>query len=200
MRVFFMAGVFLLVAGLLDAQSESGAATKIRTVTAFIRLDRQSYRPQIEKSLIFLRTARAELVKAGYEVETIRITTQAFPEYTQGMTPEQVLAFFHEYDALAQKENFAPDIGPALVKDSDDTGQADLLAQIIASTSNINSFVVIADDSGIHWKAIRSAARVNKYLEEHTKNSEGNFRFASAAFSACCRSLLSGLVYLRHRT
>ena len=127
MRAFFMAGVFLLVAGLLsisNAQSDSGAATKIRTITAFIRLDRQSYRPQIEKTLTFLHSARAELIKAGYEVETIRITTQPFPEYTQGMTPEQVLAFFHEYDALAQKENFAPDIGPALVKDSDDAGQA----------------------------------------------------------------------------
>ena len=185
MRAFFMAGVFLLVAGLLsisNAQSDSGAATKIRTITAFIRLDRQSYRPQIEKTLTFLHSARAELIKAGYEVETIRITTQPFPEYTQGMTPEQVLAFFHEYDALAQKENFAPDIGPALVKDSDDAGQADLLAQIIASTNTIDSFVVIADDSGIHWKAIRAAARVNKYLEEHTKNSEGNFKFAAAAF------------------
>ena len=61
-------------------------------------------------------------------------------------------------------------------------GRPDLLAQIIASTNTIDSFVVIADDSGIHWKAIRAAARVNKYLEEHTKNSEGNFKFAAAAF------------------
>jgi uncharacterized protein (UPF0210 family) len=180
MRAFFTVGVFLLVVGLLaigNAQPDSGAATKIRTVTAFIRLDRQSYRPQIEKTLIFLRTARAELIKAGYEVETIRITTQPFSEYTQGMTLEQVLAFFHEYDALAQKENFAPDIGPALINDGDDAGQADLLAQIIASTNNINSFIVVADDSGI-----RAAARINKYLEEHTTNSQGNFRFASTAF------------------
>ena len=42
--------------------------------------------------------------------------------------------------------------------------------------------MVVADDSGIHWKAIQAAAKINKYLEEHTSHSEGNFRFASGAF------------------
>jgi uncharacterized protein (UPF0210 family) len=67
-------------------------------------------------------------------------------------------------------------------KDSDDASQADLLAQIIAATETINAFVVVADDAGIHWNAVRAAARVNKYLEEHTPHSEGNFRFAAGAF------------------
>lgn len=186
MKLRFIAGAFLLIMLCLSVghpqPAGSGSLPKIRTVTAFIRLDRRAYRSQVEKALTFLRAAKAELTKAGYEVETVRITTQPFPEYTKGLTPEQALAFFHEYDALAQKEGFTPDIGPAMVSDNDDPEQADLLAQVIATTESINGFVVIADDSGIQWKAIRAAARINKYLEEHTTHSEGNFRFASGAF------------------
>jgi hypothetical protein len=186
MKLRLIAGVCLLLNLFLQiccAQPGSpGSLPKIRTITAFVRLDRQSYHTQVDKALTFLRAAKSEFSKAGYEVETIRITTQPFPEYTKGLTPEQALAFFHEYDALAQKEGFTPDIGPAMMKDGDDPAQADLLAQVIATTQSINGFVVIADDSGIHWKAIQAAARINKYLEEHTTHSEGNFRFASGAF------------------
>src|SRR5262249_2963479 len=73
-------------------------------------------------------------------------------------------------------------IGPAMGQDGDDPKQADLLAKILASTASINGFIVVADDRGIHWNAVRAAARINKYLEEHTTHSEGNFRFASGAF------------------
>ena len=115
-------------------------------------------------------------------VETIRITTQPFPEFTKGLSEEQALEFFHDYDKLAQQEDFTPDIGPAMSKDSDDPKQADLLARILAETQTINGFVVVADDSGIHWNGIRAAAQVIKYLEEHTARSEGNFHFAAGAF------------------
>ena len=165
-----------------QASSQPGAQAKIRTITAFIRLERQTYRSQVAGALRLLKAAKAEFAKAGYEVETLRITTQPFPEYISGLSPEQALAFFHEYDHLAQQEGFTPDIGPAMSKDSDDTKQADLLGQIIATTETINAFVVVADDAGIHWNAVRAAARVNRYLEEHTLHSEGNFRFAAGAF------------------
>jgi uncharacterized protein (UPF0210 family) len=145
-------------------------------------MDRAVYREQVADALKMLNAARAELTKAGYEVETIRIVTQSFPEITRGLSEKQALDFFHEYDQLAQKEGFTPDIGAAMTKDSDDPAQADLLAKIIATTETINGFILVADDAGIHWKSARAAARVNKYLEEHTTHSEGNFRFAAGAF------------------
>src|ERR1044071_8515544 len=129
-----------------------------------------------------LAVAKDALTKAGYEVETIRITTQPFPEYTKGLTADQALEFFRAFDKLAQKENFTPDIGPAMSKDSDDPKEAELLARILAETQTMNGFVVVADDAGIHWNGVRAAARVIKYLEEHTAHSEGNFYFAAGAF------------------
>ena len=155
---------------------------KVRTVTAFVRLDRATYQAQVSEALKMLQTAKDALTKAGYEVETVRITTQPFPEYTKGLTADQALEFFRDFDKLAQQQNFTPDIGPAMSKDSDDPKQAELLARILAETQNINGFVVVADDAGIHWNGVRAAARVIKYLEEHTTHSEGNFHFAAGAF------------------
>jgi uncharacterized protein len=160
----------------------ASAKPNIRAVTAFVRLDRANYQAQVADALKMLRAAKSAFTSAGYTVETIRITTQPFPEFTKGLTPEQTLEFFHAYDKLAQKEDFTPDIGPAMVKDSDDPKEADLLARILAETQTINGFVVVADDSGIHWNGVRAAARVIKYLEDHTEHSEGNFHFAAGAF------------------
>lgn len=178
-----MLSVLLLATA--GAQNPSPSSRpKIRTVTAFVRLntDRQSYRAQVEDALKMLRAARAEFAQAGYEVETIRITTQPFPEYTRGISAEQALEFFREYDKLAQQEGFTPNIGPALINDNDDPAQADRLAKILAATQSINGFIVVADEKGIHWNAVRSAAKAMKYLEDHTSHSEGNFRFAAGAF------------------
>jgi uncharacterized protein (UPF0210 family) len=182
----FVFALVLLTIGTAFAQAPphttASAMPRVRTVTAFIRLDRAAYRQQVADALKMLHAAKDAFTKAGYEVETIRITTQPFPEFTQGMSADQTLEFFRQYDKLAQQEGFTPNIGPAMSKDSDDPAQAGLLARIIAETQTINGFVVVADDAGIHWNAVRAAARVNKYLEEHTSHSEGNFRFASGAF------------------
>jgi uncharacterized protein len=181
----FAAAIFLLLTASLastQASSTNAALPKIRTVTAFVRLDRANYQAQVAETLKMLHAAKDAFTKAGYEVETIRITTQPFPEYTKGLTAEQTLEFFHAYDKLAQQEGFTPDIGPAMSKDADDPKQAELLARILAETQNINGFIVVADEVGIHWNGVRAAARVIKYLEEHTEHSEGNFHFAAGAF------------------
>ncbi|HEV8491982.1 MAG TPA: DUF711 family protein, partial [Candidatus Angelobacter sp.] len=166
------------------AQPETRPQTqpKIRAITAFVRLNRATYQAQVAEAMKMLHAAKDTFTKAGYEVETLRITTQPFPDYTKGMTPEQALEFFKTYDKLAQQEGFTPDIGPAMSKDSDDPRQAELLARILAETQNINGFVVVADDAGIHWNGVRAAAQVIKYLEDHTEHSEGNFHFAAGAF------------------
>jgi hypothetical protein len=154
---------------------------KIRAVTAFIRLDRTNYESQIQETLKFLRSAKAAFEKSGYEVEGIRITTQPFPEYTQGMSTAEALAFFRAYDALAVKENFDASIGPAMSNDSDDPRNAELLAQILTVAKTLEGSVGIAGEDGIHWKSIRATARVIQHLSAHTTHSQGNFNFTAAA-------------------
>ena len=174
----------VLLLGNASAQVRAPRNTppKIRAITAFVKLDPEGYREQIAEALRLLHAAKEQYVAAGYDVETIRITTQPFPEIVRGMPASSALNLFRELDKLAQQEGFTPDIGPAMSRDSDDPAEAQLLAEIIAGTETINGFVVIADASGIHWNGIHAAARVIKYLEEHTARGEGNFRFAAGAF------------------
>lgn len=180
---FLIRAIALLTLLLSFADAQTGATPhpKIRAITAFIRMDRQNYQAQVANALTMLRAAKDDFSKAGYDVETIRITTQPFPEIVKGLNAQEALKFFRDYDRLAQQEGFAAEIGPAIIG-SDDDRHADLLAQIIAGTQSINGFIAVADDSGIHWNAVRAAARVMQYLENHTPHSEGNFRFAAGAF------------------
>ena len=166
----------------MRAKDPAAAKPKVRAVTAFVRLDLATYQAQIQDALQFLHTAKAALEKSGYEVETLRITTQPFPEYTRGLSDDQVLAFFRDYDALAVKEGFDAAIGPAMSQDSDDPHETELLGKIIAQSKILEGSVSIAGEDGIHWNSIRAASGVIKYLEANTPRSQGNFNFTAAAW------------------
>jgi len=157
------------------------AKPKIRAITAFINLDRAQYKEQVADALKLLRRAQTTFESRGYQVQTIRIATQPFPEYTKGLTNEQALAFFKEYDALAVREKFAASIGPAMLNADDSEAQADLLAEILSNTKSLNGSVSVAGEDGVNWRAVGAAARVMKKLESATLHSQGNFHFAAIA-------------------
>ncbi len=177
----FCALTAIFTAALPARAADARSKPKVRAITAFVRLDPSHFQEQIQDTLKFLRQAKTAFEKSGYEVETIRITTQPFPEYTRGMTDDQVLAFFHDYDALAVKEGFDAAIGPAMMSDTDDPHEAELLAKIIANSKTLEGSAFIAGEDGIHWKSIHAAAGVIKYLEANTLHSQGNFSFTAAS-------------------
>jgi uncharacterized protein (UPF0210 family) len=154
---------------------------KIRTITAFINLNPAEYKQQVAETLQMLRRAKTVFESRGYEVETLRIATQPFPEYTKGMSTQQAVAFFKEYDALAEKEKFAAGIGPAMLNADDSETQADLLANILSATKHIRGSIVVAGEDGVRWKAIGATARAIKKLEDETEHSQGNFNLGAIA-------------------
>ena len=167
-----------------QAQQKTAAPAdrpKIRAITAFINLDRAQYKEQVADALKMLKRAQTIFESRGYQVQTIRIATQPFPEYTKGLTTAQAVAFFKELDALAVKEKFAASIGPAMLNPGDSEAQADLLAEILSNTKSLNASLAVAGEDGVNWKAVGAAARVMKKLEESTLHSQGNFHFAAIA-------------------
>ncbi len=173
--------MFTATAPAARAQDKFTEKPKVRALTAFVNLDRAHYRDQIANALGELHQVKAAFEKAGYEVQTIRISTQPFPNYSRGLSDDESLAFFREYDALAVKEGFDASIGPAMLADNDDPHQAELLARILATAKTLEGSVVVAGADGVHWKAVVAAAGLVKYLEEHTPHSQGNFNFAATA-------------------
>jgi uncharacterized protein len=182
LRMLFPVLTLLLLADITQAQKQAATADKpkIRAITAFINLDRAQYQLQVADALKMLRRAQTTFESRGYQVQTIRIATQPFPEYTKGLTKEQAIAFFKQYDALAEKEKFAASIGPAMLNAEDSDSQAELLGEILINTKRVNGTVVVAGEDGVRWNAVGAAARVMKKLEE-TEHSQGNFRFAAIA-------------------
>lgn len=173
-----------LLAPIAAAQTQKKAAAeykaKIRAITAFVNLDRSQYQIQISDAVKMLKRAKIIFESRGFTVETMRIATQPFPEYTKGMSNEQIVQFFKSYDGVATQEGFAASIGPAMLDAPDDMRQADLLADILKNTKALNASLAVAGDDGVHWHAVGAAARVMKALED-TEHSQGNFRFAAIA-------------------
>jgi len=153
---------------------------KVRAITAFIHIDAQNYVTQIEGTMQFLNGAREAYRGAGFEVEGVRIVTQPFTQYIAGMKREEALAFFRKLNDLAAGLQYNPNIGIAMVGDGDDTSSLDLLATVLATT-RLNASLSVAAEDGVHWNAIREAARLIKNVAERSPHGGGNFNFAATA-------------------
>src|SRR6185295_9197151 len=116
----------------VNAASDS-AKPRVRTITAFVRLDRSSYEKQIDEAMKVLDAAKADFAKRGYETQTVRIVTQPFAELVQGLSDEQALTFLKSLDDLADKRGFMPNVGPAMLHDTDDPASMRLLAQVLST-------------------------------------------------------------------
>src|SRR5271165_320735 len=157
------------------------AKTKMRCITAFVRLDRASYQLQISEAVNFLKIAQTTFESRGFIVQSLRIATQPFPEYTQGLSREQALQFFKNLDGLAQMQNVVISIGPAYLSGDDGDAQADLLADALKNSKSLYGSVSVTTSAGVNWPAVRAAACVMKKLSDGTLHSEGNFHFAALA-------------------
>ena len=154
---------------------------KVRAITAFVRLDRTSFLQQIEDTLLVLRRAESEFKSKGYEVQTVRITTQPLAELVSGLSEEQALAFLKSLDDLCVKKKFNANIGPAALHDSDNPSTMHLLERVLSTLPHLNASAIVADEGGIHWNSIRRSAELVKYVAENSPRGQGNFNFAITA-------------------
>jgi uncharacterized protein (UPF0210 family) len=186
---FFVPVVLALFASTPFAFSQTPAPAKapantkphVRTITAFINLDRSQYQLQFAETAKFLGYAKTVFESRGYTVETLRIVTQPFPEYTTGLSTDDAVRFFKNLDGLAEQYHVRLAIGSAYLAGNDGDAQADLLAAVLQNTKNIFGSLAVTNDSGINWPAVNAAARVMKKLSQTTDHSEGNFHFAANA-------------------
>jgi uncharacterized protein len=170
----------------LSAWPAPGAAErpkpKIRAITGFITIDAKSYPQQIEDAVKFLSQVRESIKNAGYDVAGIRISTQPFPEFTNGLSRADALKLLQSIDGLAGKLQFAPNIGPAMLMDTDSTEPVGLLTEVLSTPGiRLNANIVTAGDDGIHWNAVRQAGRLIKMVGERSPHGQGNFNFAAIA-------------------
>ncbi len=163
-------------------RAADSAKAKVRAVTGFITIDAKSYPSQFEEAAKFLSQVRETIKAAGYEVQGIRITTQPFPEYTRGLSRAEALKVLRGISELAGKEHFSVSIGPAMSKDNDSTEPVDVLIDELSTPGNrVSGTIVTAGEDGIHWNAVRQAARLIKTVGERSPHGQGNSSFAATA-------------------
>jgi uncharacterized protein (UPF0210 family) len=176
-----------LALALLAAPAARAATARpnVRTITAFTRLDRVQYRAQLAEAKAFLDRARSQFSAAGQVVESVRITTQPFPDYVAGLAPDAALAFLQELDALAVAGGYGLDVGPAMRGDGDDPAMMTLLARFLATarTTNGSAHLVAPGPQGprIQWGVLAESVKVIRYLELNSPEGQGNFNFAATA-------------------
>jgi uncharacterized protein len=171
----------ILALAIAGAAFGAGPRPKVRAITAFIDVDAQNYTRQIEDAVKFLNGAREAYRAAGWEVETIRIATQPFPQYTKGLSREAALGVLRGIDSLGAKLSFTPSIGPAMWNDGDGGAGVDLLIEFLAKPGRTNASLITAAEDGIHWNAIRQAARLIKTVSQRSAHGQGNLNFAAIA-------------------
>ena len=137
--IFAVSALFLNASGAWAQAApaqKAPASTKphVRTIAAFINLDRSQYQLQIAETAKFLGYAKTVFESRGYTVETLRIVTQPFPEYTQGLSTDDAVRFFKNLDGLADQYKVRLAIGPAYLSGKDGDAQADLLAAVLQNT------------------------------------------------------------------
>ena len=182
--VFLAASLFAVNVPCTAAEATGYTKPKVRAITAFVRLERATYVRQVNDALAVLRSAKGEFERQGYEVETVRIVTQPLAELIEGQSDAEALKFLKGFDDLAARESFIPNVGPGMMRDSDDPHAMHLLAQVLSTLPHIDASAIMAGDDGIHWKVIRETAALVRYVTDHSPHSQGNFNFTGTAMLA----------------
>ncbi len=178
----FAAALMVVAAAMSPVRGADPVKPRIRAITGFVTIDAKSYPSQIEETVAFLSRVRDAVKAAGYDVAGIRISTQPFPDYTRGLSRPEALKLLRGINELAAKLRFAPNVGPAMVGDSDQTASVDVAIDMLSEPGNrLNANIIVAGDDGIHWNAVRQAARIIKGVGERSAHGQGNFNFGAIA-------------------
>src|ERR1700745_107872 len=104
--------VILILLFTLFGQAQSTSRPKVRAITAFVTITPNDYRGELKRVRDVLGEVQKEYETAGYEVQSVRITTQPFPTYVKSMSRADALKLLQQLDALSIEGKYAFNIGP----------------------------------------------------------------------------------------
>jgi uncharacterized protein (UPF0210 family) len=164
-------------------QAAEAPVFRIRTITASVILDRHMDLKLLESAAGFLQKARHTFEAEGYEVQTLRLATQAVADYLPNWWSDQALAKLQKLDDIASEHGMLLSIGPVLTSDKVPADFPAWASELINSTKSTSFSVNIASVSeGLHQQTIDAAAGAIAHISRSTAGGEGNFRFAATAF------------------
>ncbi|MQA84043.1 MAG: DUF711 family protein [Streptosporangiales bacterium] len=156
----------------------------VRTITLGIA-ERHPLAPdRIERAAPAARRAETGYRDAGYEVQTLRLSTRPVFDDLAGWPPAEIVSYAHTLQTVLDDLGIAfCSLGPAPAARPDfPLDRLEPIADLLVGAEALNCTVQLADpEHGIRADAALPAARVMLRLAEGTKEGFGNFRFAALA-------------------
>jgi uncharacterized protein (UPF0210 family) len=154
---------------------------RVRTVTAGITLNSLTDTTTFNAAIDFLKKARQAYIDKGYEVQTIRISTQNLYEYLNQYSYANALPLLVKLDKIAQENRISLSIGQILAPDKYQEGIGDWAERLEQATSNIFfSLPISSHEIGIHFNSIKASAEIITAISK-LKGGEACFRFTASA-------------------
>jgi hypothetical protein len=151
---------------------------KIRAITTGVNLAYPVKESVFRRAARFNLRAKHFFEKRGFEVQSVRISTQPWPEYLGGLGGGEIVRTVEKIEELAADHGVTfVSIGAAA-----QPRHIDLLPEIIGRTKNVSASASLGDSQkGVDYTAARAAARVIIKISRTTERGYGNFRFAAVA-------------------
>ena len=154
---------------------------RVRTVTAGITLNSLADTTTFKAAIEFLKKAKQAYVDKGYEVQTIRISTQNLYKYLNQYSYDDALPFLVRLDKIAQQNNISLSIGQILPPDKYQVGIGDWAEKLVQTTSNISfSLPISSHEIGVHFNSIKASAEIIAAISK-SNGGEACFRFTASA-------------------
>ena len=156
----------------------------VRTITLGIAEPHPLAFETIRRAGEMLRQATARYGAAGYEVQTVRLSTRPVLDDLETWSRAELVKYIQALQRMLDDGGLAfCSVGPAQAARAHFPLQRiDVLADLLASTTAINATVQLATaEDGLRAEAALPCARIMQRLARETEEGFGNFRFAALA-------------------
>ena len=156
----------------------------VRTITLGLQDAHPLTAGRITRAADLLQRARRRFSDAGYEVQTVRISTRPVFDDLADRHDDELLAYVRELQRMLEAVDIGYcSLGPAqAARPGFPLARVELIADLLAATGSINLTVQLADrEHGLRSEAARPIARAMKRLADETGEGFGNFSFAMLA-------------------
>ncbi len=156
----------------------------IRTITFGIAEPHPIPAPAIERAKTILQHASVRYSEAGYQVQTVRLSTQPIFTNLAGWSVGAILAYVKELQSLL--DDFGLEycsLGPAqATQPGFPLDRLRFIVDILARTQALSATVQLATvEHGLRQEAAMPTADIIQRLARETPSGNGNFRFAMLA-------------------
>lgn len=155
---------------------------KIRTITSFITLtkDKKEWEDKISQASIFGGELTKEFNKNGYEVQSIRVVTNAFGEYLDTSSLKSAKKDMQILSSILQSPSMPNVRIRFAIGEAKNLKEIEMLPKLIAEFGDFCNVCVNVgvDDLGLpDYKLTLACAKAVKKIAQITPRGEGNFNF-----------------------